>query len=266
MPLGPIKFSDPVNRRHRFNKSRLAWWLPLQSCAGGTLVFDLMNGHHGAVATLVGSISPWITSPPRFDNLFAFDHSKVNSPNITIANSVTGPLSLTDNFTIACWCYFTAQNGNNGLMARYNAASDNSILFRTFGSPTDVLEFGGSTTIHTTTTYTPLNRWVHCAATCKGGTGTIYINGADGGGSGAVSISVGTSGWRLGNVNGNSFGTSGYQGGWSIWNEPFSAQDILRIYREELAGNPTTLNRASMSLSGNVSFVPAPYYQMLQAG
>jgi hypothetical protein len=268
MPRGPINLSNPVNRAHRFNRNRLAWWLALPGRTGSGVVFDLMNGWHGAVASLVGGISPWIESS-RYGNRQAFDQTKVSSPNITIANSATGPLAVTDNFTIACWCFFTLQNGSKGLMGRYHAGGDNSAYFRTYSGPTDALEFGGGSSIHTTTTY-PLNKWTHCAATMKAGTATIYINGVDGGGSGSVSISTGTSGWRLGDVFGNSFNQSGYQDGWSIWNEPFSAQDMYDLYQEEYVGYPQTLNYwqpSAAAFAGGSVFVPAPYYyRMLQVG
>jgi hypothetical protein len=266
MPRGPVLLSNPVNRAHRFNRNRLAWWLALPGRTGSGTVFDLMGRWPGAVASLVGTPSPWVESS-RYGNPLAFDNGNVNSPCITVTNSATGALALTDNFTIACWCYFVHDNGNRGLMGRYNAGGDNAIIFRTYSGPTTALEFGGSSTIHTSTSIS-LNKWFHCAATSKAGVGTIYINGVDGGGSGSVSISAGTSAWTLGSMFGSKF--DGIQDGWSIWNEPFSAQDMYDLYQEEYVGYPQTLNYWQPSAAGfavGSSFVPAPYYyRMLQAG
>lgn len=124
--------------------------------------------------TTQGSFSPFSQAPGYWGNFFP------TSSFFTVPNNAVFNLG-SNNFTIECWYYQTANNTGASLISQWQSANDANSSWQLMASDsTNTPQFTFNVTSPvsiTSSVATALNTWNHLAAVRNGGTITLYLNG-----------------------------------------------------------------------------------------
>jgi hypothetical protein len=136
--------------------------------------------------TTQGSFSPFSQAAGYWGNYFP------TSSYFTVPNNAVFNLG-SNNFTIECWYYQTANNTGASLISQWQSANDANSSWQLMASDstnTPQFTFNVTSPVSITSSIaTLLNTWNHLAAVRNGGTITLYLNGVSVGSS-AVAGSI----------------------------------------------------------------------------
>ena len=241
-----------VNWASPLNQGLKLWLVALPGRTGGGTWFDISgNGNHGTL-TNMDPATDWVGST-HTGGYGSVDFAPSNDYIELSPGNRIYPSSSTET-TVAVWW----MRRGTGVGSVFGAANDS--LSGRFGIrlnvaiPGKVEAFGrdgADTRKAATATYTAaIGEWRMTVATISGTTLTLYGNGAV---EATTTVDITATLQQVGSAsqtlilgNGGSGLTAPHDGqlnNMRIWNRALGAAEVLRLYQDDLAGNPQTLNR-----------------------
>jgi hypothetical protein len=169
----------------------------------------------------------------------SFDGSN-DSVNVGSSTSV----NVVGECTCVCWLKSVANNATVRLIWNGTFGSTKNYSFDLGRTTARVSALWAGTVVGTSNTNLSNGTWYHVAMVRSGSTGswtvTFYINGKSDGGGTTATNPTGTSFTSIiGNTDVTDGSYSGVLDGMQVYSKALSANEVLALYQESLAGNPS---------------------------
>lgn len=273
-----VDWQDPINKDHPLNNNLLGWWLVGNENPhfGGNKFLSLTKQHHGSFVNM-DPVTDWLRND-KPQNSFGSILSDGNSSNYISVDPIY-EMNGDTKMSLSVWVYRIASdeacigrgsnNSSNGYVSfGFQWWIDNKIYLQ--------VENGSASYPWVLATHN--NVWVWLCMTYNAArTGNdrirLYINGVlqsltTGGASPSATIANGQASFPLvfGRTNtdtyGNTYSNTKFNDIRLYKNRTLSDAEVVKLYKETLAGNPTTLNRRVKTLVN----LPATVYPDVYPG
>jgi hypothetical protein len=226
-----INYGCPVNWASPLNHSLVSWWLCLPNWMGGFTFRDLCGRNHGTL-TNMDPPSDWVSNS-RLGSYGALDFDGTDD-YVAIPSLLWGDSAGA--VTVSSWARSFSGSATRAVWRSLNASINNWGLYQ---SGTTWQFYNGAMRNSGITADSTWRNLVLVQPPTSGNQ-ILYVDGVA-----TVNFARSTLGTSIGYLGGDQFGqyTLGQIGEFAIWNRAMSAAEVVQLYQERLAGNPSTLNR-----------------------